>query len=218
MSRDEKLAQIKTQLLALSIALPELTNRLRMECADHPSAFFLPTTANEYQRLAAFAAYIDHYSRVDERTIETINVQQVLSDAATLVRTEIERNGIFRTNFLASPVVRANPHQLGHVFVSLLINAAQALRATDHDNRVEVELDTNDAGWARIAITDTGAGIDASVLPFIFNPLYSTKRGAGMGIGLAIAQQVINEIGGRISVESSPGLGSLFIVEIPPSP
>ena len=73
-------------------------------------------------------------------------------------------------------------------------------------------------GWARIAIADTGVGIAPDVLPHIFDALYSTKRGAGMGIGLALTREIIAGLRGKISVESTPGAGTMFIVELPPAP
>jgi len=51
-----------------------------------------------------------------------------------------------------------------------------------------------------------------------FEPLFSTKRGAGMGIGLAVVREIIEGLGGHISVESQPGFGTLFILELPPAP
>jgi signal transduction histidine kinase len=217
------LERLKAHLLALSESLPELAERLRARAEAQGHTGTPPPTASEAQqegqRLAAFAAYLDHYGRVDGRTLGPLDVRAILEQAVALTRSEIEPKARLGVRYLPAPLVRASTHHLGQVFVSLLINAAQALPAGRPDaNQVGVELDTSERGWARVAIADTGSGISAEVLPRIFEPLFSTKRGAGMGIGLAIVREVIDGLGGRVSVESEPGRGTLFIIELPPAP
>jgi signal transduction histidine kinase len=217
------LERLKAHLLALSESLPELTERVRAraEALGHTGTP-VPSASDaqlEGQRLAAFAAYLDHYSRIDGRTLGPLDLRAVLEQAVALTRSEIEPKARLGVSYLPAPLVRAGSRQLGQVFVSLLINAAQALPAGRPDaHQVGVELDTSERGWARVAIADTGSGITADVLPRIFEPLFSTKRGAGMGIGLAIVREVVDDLGGRISVESEPGRGALFIIELPPAP
>jgi signal transduction histidine kinase len=220
-NRDD-VEQVKAQLTALSASLPALIERVS-ELAEAQGrselVAALPDAHQERQRLTAFGAYLDHYGRIDSRTLGPLDVREVLEEAVALARGEIEPKARVSASYLPAPLVRANPRQLGQVFVSLLINAAQALPAGFPDeNRVDVELDTSEAGWARVAIADTGSGIAADVLPHIFEPLYSTKRGAGMGIGLAIVREIVHGLGGRVSVESERGHGTLFIIELPAVP
>jgi signal transduction histidine kinase len=221
MERDEgELERLKARLLALSASLPELIERVRAQAEAEGRTLPTPLVDAqlEGQRLAAFAAYLDHYSGVDGRTLGPLDLRAILEQAVALTRGEIEPKARFRASYLPAPLVRASTRQLGQVFVSLLINAAQALPAgAPHAHQVGVELDTSERGWAQVAIADTGSGIAADVLPHIFEPLFSTKRGAGMGIGLAIVREVIEGLGGRISVESEPGRGTLFIIELPPA-
>jgi len=217
---DTELERVKAHLTALSESLPELIERVRAQAEGQgPLSTPLPDADKERERLAGFATYLDHYGRVDSRGIGPLEVREVLDEAVALTRGEIGQKARLQTSYLPAPIVRANPRQLGQVFVSLLINAAQALPSGSPDvNRVDIELDTSEAGWARVAIADTGAGITPEVLPHIFDALYSTKRGAGMGIGLAIVREIVEGLGGRISVESAPGRGTLFILELPPEP
>ena len=69
-------------------------------------------------------------------------------------------------------------------------------------------------GRAVIEITDTGRGIPPAEVPQIFDAYYSKKKG-GTGLGLAIAKRLVEEHGGRISVTSELGKGSVFKVELP---
>lgn len=214
--------RIKAHLLALSEVLPELIEKMRARAAAEGRTDLLerpPTDANEVrERLASFAAYLDHFGHYDAHILGPIDVRSVLEDAVALTRAEIQIRGSLSASYKPAPLVRANPRLLGHVFVSLLVNAAQALPDRDRtENVVGVALDTTWSGWARIAVADTGAGIHPEVLPLIFEPLYSTKRGAGTGIGLAMTREIIRGLRGKISVESQIGGGSLFIIELPPA-
>jgi two-component system, NtrC family, sensor kinase len=221
--RDEdELERAKAHLASLQRSLPELVEYLR-ELAKVYSrediAARLPDAAKEAERIAGLLAYIDRYTRVDAQTFGAVDLKAVLEEAVGLTRAEIQRKGRVSAAYLESPPVRGNPRQLGHVFIALIVNAAQSLvDGAPRDNYVAIELDTNpDNGWARVAIADSGTGIYPEDVPHIFEPLYSTKRGAGLGIGLAAVREIIKGLGGRISVESVPGSGSLFIVELPPA-
>lgn len=222
-SRDEEeLERATAHLRSLQLSLPELIEHLRRLALIHSRedlASSLPDAQEAGERLAGLLAYIERYTLVDAQTFGPIDVRAVLEEAVAMTRAEIERRGRIGISYLGAPLVRANPRQLGHVCVALLVNAAQALPdGAPAENYVAVELDTNpDGGWARIAIADSGSGIAPEDVAHIFEPLYSTKRGAGLGIGLAAVREIITGLGGRISVESAPGSGALFIVELPPA-
>jgi two-component system, NtrC family, sensor kinase len=189
-----------------------------MAHGDADVASSLPDAKNASERLLGLLAYIEQYTRVDARTFGPVDIRPVLEEAVALTRAEIQRRGRVGVSYLDAPLVRGNPRQLGHVLVALLINAAQSLPdGAPADNYVAAELDTNDEGWARVAIADSGSGIAPEDVAHIFEPLYSTKRGAGMGVGLAAVREIITGLGGRISVETVPGSGTLFIVELPPA-
>lgn len=216
--RESELERLKQHLMSLSEALPALMERVQAEAAARAQPVAVGDAELERQRLAAFAAYLEHFSRIDGQILGPIDLRALLEQAMALARAEIAPKAKIIESYLDAPLVRANSRQLGHVFVSLLINAAQALSEGNPEaNHVAVELDTTERGWARIAIADSGGGIADDVRPHIFEPMFSTKRGTGMGIGLAAVREIVEGLGGTITVESEPGQGSLFIVELPPA-
>ncbi len=225
--RDDALERLKAQLLALAESLPELIERAKARAEALADAEGRPVVLTpplidaetERQRLRSFAAYLEHYGRFDARVAGPISVREVLEQALMLTRGEIEHKARFVASLGPAPFVLASTRQLGQVFVSLLVNAAQAIpeRAPDK-HKVAVELDTTAQGWARVAIADTGVGISAEMLPQVFEPQVSSKRGSGMGMGLAIVREIVSDLGGYIHVESFLGGGTLFIIELPPAP
>jgi len=74
----------------------------------------------------------------------------------------------------------------------------------------------DDAGVV-IDVADTGEGITAEQIELIFNPLFTTKRDRGTGLGLTVVQQIVLEHSGTIEVESQPGQGTVFHIELPPN-
>jgi two-component system, NtrC family, sensor kinase len=75
-----------------------------------------------------------------------------------------------------------------------------------------------DAGTVQVSVEDNGSGIDPENLKQIFNPFFSSKGARGTGLGLAVSQKILKEHGGRIHVESRPGEGSHFTLELPAMP
>jgi len=107
--------------------------------------------------------------------------------------------------------------RLDQVLSNLMANA---LRYTPAGGAVALQAQPTDNG-VRIVVRDTGEGIPAEDLPFIFDRFWRGDRsrspagGAGSGLGLAIARQLVQTHGGRIGVESEPGQGTTFTVELP---
>ncbi|MBL8176362.1 MAG: hypothetical protein JNK48_16925 [Bryobacterales bacterium] len=96
------------------------------------------------------------------------------------------------------------------VAYNLLLNAAQASPAEG-----TITLKTRTAeGWVEFSVIDRGSGIDAAHRESIFNPFFTTKR-EGVGLGLAIVARIVDEHGGKITVESESGEGSVFRVLLP---
>ena len=97
------------------------------------------------------------------------------------------------------------------VFYNLLLNAVQA---TPAERRGDDQDAGGRTGWRRSAVIDRGSGIDPKMMKTIFNPFVTTKPD-GVGLGLAIVSKIVDEHGGRMSVESEPGKGSMFRVRLP---
>jgi two-component system, NtrC family, sensor histidine kinase HydH len=97
-----------------------------------------------------------------------------------------------------------------HVFYNLLLNAVQA-----SPDRATVVVRTKRSGtMTEIAVTDRGTGIDPAMSETIFNPFVTTKPN-GVGLGLPIVSKIVDEHGGKLSVESEPGKGSTFRICLP---
>jgi signal transduction histidine kinase len=114
------------------------------------------------------------------------------------------------------PPVVCSPSQVNQVFLNLVTNAVQAME--NGEGTITLTTRSEDGGVA-LEVADTGKGIPEDVLPKIFDPFFSTKEvGKGTGLGLSVSYKIVQQHGGRIDVESTPGVGSRFTVWFPFKP
>ena len=113
------------------------------------------------------------------------------------------------------PPTWADPHQLQQVIVNLVANAEHALTDWPGTRRITVAT-ALDGEMLQVRVADTGPGIPPEHIGRIFNPFFTTKGvGEGTGLGLSISHGIVREHGGRIRVDSRPGDGATFVIEIP---
>jgi CheY-like chemotaxis protein len=111
--------------------------------------------------------------------------------------------------------VHADPGQLGQVLLNLVVNARDAM-----SNGGDLHISTAArGGGATLTVTDTGEGMDAETQRRIFEPFFTTKGpGKGTGMGLSTVDGIIEQSGGSIEVESAPGRGATFRIQLQPAP
>ncbi len=111
------------------------------------------------------------------------------------------------------PAITADVNQLSQILMNLLLNAAQATPAGG-DITISAGMEYS-AGVVELRVRDSGSGIPADILPHVFEPFFSTKRGKGTGLGLSISQSYIRSHGGEIQIESTLGAGTTVRVTLP---
>jgi two-component system NtrC family sensor kinase len=120
------------------------------------------------------------------------------------------------TSFAGEPFVDCVPEELNQVLSNLIQNAAEA--APLEGGRVELT-GWNEGDFLHLSVRDNGPGISPENLSQVFNAFFTTKdTGAGMGLGLTIAQRVARALGGSITVQSELGVGTVFTLRVPSLP
>lgn len=155
------------------------------------------------------------YTRPIQLNLRAVDLMSLVDEAVSLFvsRSEQQENEITvdRRYGVRPLVCSIDAEQFQHVILNLLDNAIQAM-AQGGELCVEIEADESDT--AVIRISDSGSGIPDPMKAQLFVP-FATTRENGTGLGLVIARRVIEAHGGTITVESEPGLGSLFTIRIP---
>lgn len=154
------------------------------------------------------------FARPRHLKLETADITGMLDRAITRFEREQKAAGtnvtIFKNYSPDVPAVRFDADLMEHVIANLLLNAAQA----SPPHGVVTVKTVSDENELEIAVIDRGSGIDPKNLENIFNPFFTTKP-EGIGFGLAIVSKMVDEHGGRITVASTPGEGSVFRVFLP---
>jgi signal transduction histidine kinase len=153
------------------------------------------------------------YTRPANLSLQPLDLRETLSDALRMVEMQAVESGVemrFEEEGV-TPCVLGDKESLRSLFTNLIINGMHAMEG--HGGRLTVGLSAVN-GRARVRVSDTGSGIDPEHLPKIFEPYFSTKE-TGTGLGLAIAKKAVDEHNGAIRVESRPGEGTTFTVELP---
>jgi len=104
---------------------------------------------------------------------------------------------------------------LERIVLALGLNAFDAVSEMEENSRqVTLSAMAQDPGCMRVLVRDSGRGIEPDALPRIFDAFFTTKPG-GMGMGLAISRSIVEAHGGRLSVSSNPGHGTMFEITLP---
>lgn len=183
----------------------------------------LRTIQGLLERVGRLSRQLVDLAKPGEPRFRKVDVASVIQDAVALVAPAFARAGIDVRVALANrlPRIEADPRQLEHALVNLLLNARSAL-ASRPRGRVRVEASvvpglpaagTPKREVLEIRVADNGPGIDSEDLPRIFTPFFS--RFGGSGLGLPLTRQLVHQHGGTVEVESAPGAGATFIVHVP---
>jgi two-component system sensor histidine kinase BaeS len=155
---------------------------------------------------------------------EATDVNMLVLRAVSMLEPLAQEKGVTLVSEPGSvPVSVLDPRLINQVLYNLLTNS---LRHTPSGGRVTVTTGAavrQGRNWLRIAVADTGCGIDAADLPFVFDRFYRAdrsrdRRSGGSGLGLAIVRELTEIHGGRVTAASEPGRGSTFTVFLPVKP
>ncbi|MBX7080645.1 MAG: response regulator [Nannocystaceae bacterium] len=168
-------------------------------------------------RVRRIVADLRSFARQRDDDAGPCDVHRVLDTAIGIADNHIRHRARLVRAYGAPATVTAHEGRLSQVFVNLLVNAAQAIpEAGRDDHAITVVTTSPEPGWVAISISDTGVGIEESLLERIFEPFFTTKpQGEGTGLGLSVCHGIVMSLGGRLEVQSRVGVGSTFRVLLP---
>ncbi|WP_321471677.1 PAS domain S-box protein [uncultured Paludibaculum sp.] len=187
------------------------------------------------ERAASLTRQLLAFSRKQMMHLQALNLNRVvLTLHPMLTRLVGEDVEVRVTPFAGAAVVRADLHQIEQVVMNLAVNARDAMPAGGvlsieisvvdcHEPPSAERLDARAGRFVRMAVSDTGHGMDEATRMRIFEPFFTTKEvGKGTGLGLSTVQGVVSQSDGFIEVTSEPGTGTTFEIFLPalasPSP
>jgi signal transduction histidine kinase len=147
---------------------------------------------------------------------EFVDVNELIREMVVLLRSEASRYSISIHADLVSdlPKVAADRVQLQQVFMNLMLNGIDAMKATGTGGELTIQSQQNENGQVLISVGDTGAGLQPEHTEQIFKAFFTTKP-QGIGMGLPISQSIIASHGGRLWATSHSGCGATFQFTLP---
>ena len=196
------------------------SERLLRKSSDENIRRDLQRVYDEAQRAAKVVQNLLTFARRREPKKEYIDINGVVLKTLELRDYELKASNIEVTTKLDGRLQRvmADFYQIEQVFLSIIINAEQAITEAKIGGRLSIK--TRQLNSAiRISITDDGPGIAAENLDKVFDPFFTTRADrSGTGLGLSLCHGIVMEHGGRIYAKSKPGKGAAFFVELPVAP
>ncbi|MBM3367451.1 MAG: hypothetical protein FJY43_04090 [Betaproteobacteria bacterium] len=167
-------------------------------------------------QISELVGSLKNFSRLDRSQVAQVDLHEGLESALRIARHQLKTRSVARE---LSKLLRVScsPSQINQVFLNLITNAVQA--TPEKGGRITVRTSMPDAAHVAIEIADNGTGIPAEVLLKIFDPFFTTKPvGQGTGLGLSISYRIARNHGGTLQVQSTPGAGTCFTLQLPVQP
>ncbi|MGP0076516.1 MAG: ATP-binding protein [Bryobacteraceae bacterium] len=203
--------EVNTPLAVISTYAQMLAKQIS---EDEQKSKLLDKIAKQTFRASEIVNSLLSFSRTSPSEFVEVDVSKVIHETLNLVEHQLKNAGVQVKLDAppALPAVKGNAGKLQQVFLNLFLNARDAM---DSGGTLSVHAWTEN-GFARIDVADNGQGIAPEHLERIYDPFFTTKAALkGTGLGLSVTYGIVREHGGSIEVESRPGAGSRFRVELP---
>jgi two-component system NtrC family sensor kinase len=203
--------EVNTPLAVISTYAQMLAKQIS---EDEQKSKLLDKIAKQTFRASEIVNSLLSFSRTSTTEFVELDLGKVIQETLNLVEHQLRKSAIEvkLDTQPALPPVKGNSGKLQQVFLNLFLNARDAMEA---GGTLAIRVWSED-GFARIDVADNGQGIQPENLARIYDPFFTTKAARkGTGLGLSVTYGIVREHGGTIEVESRPGAGSRFRVELP---
>lgn len=203
---------------------------LNAELARRGAREPLDEIAAAVERAAQLTRQLLLFSRREPLTIQAVDLNHVVTSLIRILRRAIASSIHINVETPSEPMlVRGDPSQLEQLLMNLCLNARDAMpdggvltirteRGACTPRSASAARDTPPSSRARLTVSDTGAGIAPEIRDRIFEPFFTTKPpGAGTGLGLSTVYRIVEQHHGSVSVQSEPGRGACFEIDLPMS-
>ena len=188
---------------------------LRARTTDERVIKRLDVVAGQIERITSIVRSMLDSTRRPKPQLERLDINALLARILDATQPTLAARGVELSASMSEglALIDADPDQLQQVFINLINNSLDAMPSGGILTISTVQRD----GEVEIKLADSGEGIKRDDIDLIFDPLFTTKRGLGTGLGLTIVKQIIADHGGLVDVESESGRGATFRIRLPVS-
>ncbi len=210
--------EIRNPLASVSGSIQILQKELSLE---GPNRRLMEIVVRETKRLNGLLTDFLSFARPEHPKPKRMDLSKALRETLTLFMEQARSSCELKVQISPGLIIYADSKKLRQVVWNLLNNALEAMpqggnltvRASWASGVLPAGLDTQET-WLVMEVEDSGVGIPEEVKDKVFDPFFTTKE-KGTGLGLSIVHRLVEEMGGRIEMQSQPGKGSRFMVWLP---
>lgn len=191
--------------------------RMAQRGAESSHAAEAAQILREAERAAGIVRQLLNFPRETRAEMRWMSLNELVENAAELQKSSLAARGLRLEVETGKnlPRIRGDFAQLQQVLLNLLENSQQAMQESGTGRVLTLRTAAARPGHVQLEVQDDGPGIPAALQPRIFDPFFTTKpAGKGTGLGLAIVSGFVRQHGGSVSVDSRPGGGARFVVEL----
>jgi two-component system sensor histidine kinase PilS (NtrC family) len=203
--------ELRNGLKPISGSVEVLQRELKLEGEN---AVLMELIATESNRLNRFVSDLLSYSRERDLVLEPVEINEHLAELCDALLLDPRGSAGLRVRFEAGhapTLVQVDREQIRQVWLNLAVNAMEAMPS---GGELVVRWRNGQPGRVTVEFEDHGAGIAAEDLPRVGQPFFTTKEG-GTGLGLPIAHRIVERHGGKLTLESTAGRGTIARVDLP---
>ena len=172
----------------------------------------------EIEKVAAMIGRFMDLTHPQKMRKEPVVIEKVIDRSLALIRPKLDEAGIEIEISVHKelPRVIGDEGQLGQLLLNLMLNSIHAMpEGGTISIYASTYVDREEGGrFLRLRVSDNGKGISESIIGKIFNPFFTTRT-EGTGLGLPIVARIVESHGGRVSIRSTPGVGTTFFIDLP---
>jgi len=206
--------EIKNPLTPMKLSIQYL-QRARQQEKENFDEYFNKVTRtliDQIETLSAIASAFSNFARMPKAHYEKLDLCDRLQEVANLFDNNPHVSVQFQLLAMSPVFVLADKEQLGRAFINLVKNGMQAI-PKNRKGSIEISLTTEEE-YAQVEVADNGIGVADELRGKLFEPNFTTKT-SGMGLGLAITKNIIENLNGKIWFETSPMEGTRFFIRLP---
>ncbi|MCP4259465.1 MAG: hypothetical protein GY774_18450 [Planctomycetes bacterium] len=212
-------ASEKTELLDKAGAIQETRQTAKINFILENIQSLFDDTREGLERIGKIVENLRDFSRIDQQgNIDEYDLNDGIETALVLAKNQIKYDVDIKTEFSDVPSILCHPGKISQVFLNILMNSAQAIKAQQRADKGTITIRTYRTDDAVVCeITDDACGIPPDELSKIFDPFFTTKPvGEGTGLGLSVSYDIIViKHKGKLLVDSTVGEGTKFTIQLP---